>query len=147
MACILLVEDEAEIRTMLAEVLVDAGHVVVEAESGDSAALLLDGPSGFDLLVTDINMPGRLDGLGLAARFRESHAVRPILYITGRPDALREVPMRPNREAALFKPYGLLSLVAIVGTMLAAAPAEADRQGRPDLALLPHVLQTAPTAT
>jgi len=91
MACILLVEDEAEIRAMLAEVLADAGHEVVEADSGDSAALLLDGPANFDLLVTDITMPGLLDGIGLAALFRALHASRPILYITGRPDALRRV--------------------------------------------------------
>ena len=147
MACILLVEDEADIRTMLAEVLVDAGHEVAEAETGDSAAMLLEEHAGFDLLVTDINMPGFLDGIGLAARFRKRHATRPILYITGRPDALRQVAMRPNREAALFKPYGLLSLVATVKTMLAAAAAEAGLQSCPDAVPLPHGPQTVLTAT
>lgn len=49
MACILLVEDEAEIRFMLAEVLVHAGHRVVEADSGDAAALLLTTRDDFDL--------------------------------------------------------------------------------------------------
>ena len=63
MACILLVEDEAEIRLMLAEVLADAGHAVVEADSGDAAALLLQNREDFDALVTDITMPGRLDGI------------------------------------------------------------------------------------
>ncbi len=147
MACILLVEDETDIRTMLAEVLTDAGHEVAEAENGDAAALLLDGHAGFDLLVTDINMPGLLDGIGLAARFRRRHALRPILYITGRPDALRDVPMRPNREAALFKPYGLLSLVATVRTMLVAVPPEAGRQAYPDSAPPPLGAQTVLTST
>ncbi len=136
MACILLVEDEADIRTVLAEVLVEAGHEVVEAETGDCAALLLDGSADFDMLVTDVNMPGLLDGIGLAVHFRKRHAVRPILYVTGRPDALRQVAMRPNREAALFKPCGLLSLVATVRTMLAAA--EAERRACPDQAYLLH---------
>jgi DNA-binding response OmpR family regulator len=131
MACILLVEDEAEIRTMLAEVLADAGHEVVEADSGDSAALLLDGPVSFDLLVTDITMPGLLDGIGLGALFRTLHASRPILYITGRPDALRKVPMRPNREAVLLKPYVLLPLAATVRAMLAAAAPEAGLRSCP----------------
>lgn len=126
MACILLVEDEAEIRLMLAEVLMDAGHVVVEADNGDSAALLLDTRTDFDVLVTDINMPGHLDGIGLAKRFRELHVHRPILYVTGRPDALRKTRLRPNREAALFKPYGLLLLVTTVHAMLAGALAGAD---------------------
>ena len=147
MACILLVEDEADIRTMLTEVLSDAGHEVAEAETGDSALLLLDGDAGFDLLVTDINMPGRLDGIGLAAHFRKRHPAHPILYITGRPDALRNVTMRPGREAALFKPYGLLSLVATVRTMLAAVPSEAGRQAYPDPALPLHGSQTVLIAT
>lgn len=134
MACILLVEDEADIRTVMAEVLEEAGHEVVEAETGDAAALLLDRSAGFDMLVTDINMPGLLDGIGLAACFRKRHAARPILYVTGRPDALRQVAMRPNREAALFKPCGLLSLVATVRTMLAAAAGEAERRTCPDQA-------------
>ena len=146
MACILLVEDEGDIRTVMAEVLADAGHEVVEAETGDSAALLLDGSAGFDMLVTDINMPGFLDGIGLAARFRTRHDVRPILYVTGRPDALRQVPMRPNREAALFKPYGLLSLVATVKAMLSAAALEAERRACPDQAMLLHGSKMARTA-
>ena len=126
MACILLVEDEAEIRLMLAEVLADAGHAVVEADSGDAAALLLQNREDFDALVTDITMPGRLDGIGLAKRFRELHSSRPILYVTGRPDALRNTPLRLNREAALLKPYGLLMLVATVQAMLAATLSGAD---------------------
>ena len=121
MACILLVEDEADIRTMLAEVLADAGHEVVEADTGDNAASLLKTRSDFDMLLTDINMPGRLDGVALAACFRARHSHRPILYVTGRPDALRHTALRPNREAALLKPHGLLKLVVTVQAMLAFA--------------------------
>ena len=146
MACILLVEDEADIRTILAEVLEEAGHEVIEAETGDAAALLLDSSADFDMLVTDINMPGFLDGIALAARFRKLHAVRPILYVTGRPDALRQVAMRPDREAALFKPHGLLSLVATVRTMLAAAAMDAERRACPDQAPSPHNPPMALTA-
>ena len=121
MAYILLVEDEADIRLMLAEVLADAGHKIVEADTGDAAALLLEKRSDFDALVTDINMPGQLDGIGLAKRFRTLHSHRPILYVTGRPDALRHTMLQPNREAALLKPHGLLKLVTTVHAMLAAA--------------------------
>lgn len=123
---VLLTEDEKEIRSLLAEVLADAGYEVVEAESGDAAALLMDHPDAFDVLVTDIHMPGRLSGLDLGRRFRERHARSPILYVTGRPDAMRGVPMRPNREVVLFKPHGLLALVATVQAMLAAGFVGAD---------------------
>ena len=144
MACLLLVEDEADIRSVLVEVLVDAGHEVVEAETGDSAALLLDKSASFDMLVTDINMPGFLDGIGLAKRFRSCHATRPILFVTGRPDALRQVPLRLNRDAALIKPYGLLSLVFTVQTMLAASESASEDDG-PDPAPSSHNPRTVLT--
>lgn len=126
MTRVLLTEDDEDIRSMLAEVLVDAGYEVVEAESGDAAALLIDRPNVFDVLVTDIHMPGRLNGRDLGRRFREQHARSPILYVTGRPDAMRGVPMRPNRESVLFKPHGLRALVATVQAMLAAEFADVD---------------------
>lgn len=126
MARVLLTEDEEEIRSLLAEVLIEAGHEVVEAESGDAAALLMDEPDVFDVLVTDVHMPGRLSGLDLGRRFRERHAHSPILYVTGRPDAMRGVAMCPNRDVVLFKPHGLRVLVATVQAMLAAGFVGAD---------------------
>ena len=101
---VLLTEDEQELRSMLAEVLIEANYEVVEAASGDAAALLLDCPNGFDVLVTDIHMPGRLDGLALGRRFRAHYVQSPILYMTGRPDAMRGVRLHPDREAVLLKP-------------------------------------------
>lgn len=116
---ILLTEDEPELRSMLADALIEADYRVVEAASGDAAAVLLNSSETFDVLVTDIHMPGRLDGLALGRRFRARYAQNPILYMTGRPDAMRGVELHPDREAVLFKPYGLLVLVATVRTLLA----------------------------
>jgi CheY-like chemotaxis protein len=62
---VLLTEDEHELRSMLAHTLIEADYKVVEADSGDAAAGLLKGSDRFDVLVTDIHMPGRLDGLAL----------------------------------------------------------------------------------
>lgn len=126
MTRVLLAEDEGEIRSMLAEVLSSAGYEVVEADSGDAAAALMDYPDVFDVLVTDIHMPGQLNGLDLGRRFRARYARNPILYVTGRPDAMRGVKMRPNREVLLLKPHGLRVLVATVQAMLATRFAGAD---------------------
>ncbi len=115
---VLLTENEQELRSMLAEVLIEADYEVVEAASGDAAALLLDCPNGFDVLVTDIHMPGRLNGLDVGRRFRARYARSPILYMTGRPDAMRGVRLHLDREAVLFKPHGLLALVATVQAMV-----------------------------
>lgn len=118
---VLLAEDDQDLRSLLAEMLAGADCEVVEADSADAAALLVDCPDGFDVLVTDIHMPGRLDGLDLGRRFRARHARNPILYMTGRPEAMRGVRLRPDREAVLFKPCGLLALVATVQAMTEAS--------------------------
>ncbi len=116
---VLLAEDNQELRSLLAEALIDADCEVVEAESSDAAALLVDCPDGFDVLVTDIHMPGRLNGLGLGRLFQARHARTPILYMTGRPDAMCGVRLRPDREAVLFKPCRLSALVTTMRVMVA----------------------------
>lgn len=55
---VLLVEDEPLIRLLAAEVLHDEGFEVVEAADGTQAISLIDSPDGFDLLLTDMHMPG-----------------------------------------------------------------------------------------
>ena len=62
MTCILVVEDETEIREMLVEVLRNEGFQIVEAATADAAIELLDIAS-LRLVVTDINLPGRRDGI------------------------------------------------------------------------------------
>jgi two-component system, cell cycle sensor histidine kinase and response regulator CckA len=117
-ARILVVEDEEEIRFMLAEVPADARHDVIEAESGDAASVLLDGVGALDALVTDVHMPGRLNGLSLGRQFRARYPDTPILYVTGSPDALATVPMRKDTEIVLAKPYRLRGLVDRIEAML-----------------------------
>ncbi len=116
---VLLVEDDRDLRSLLADLLAGADCEVVEAGSGDAAAVLVDGPGGFDVLVTDIHMPGRLDGLDLGRRFRAPHAGNPVVYMTGRPEAVRGVRLRADCEAVLFKPCGLSALVTTMQAMVA----------------------------
>jgi CheY-like chemotaxis protein len=63
---ILVVEDEVLIRLHLAEELRDAGYTVIEAASGDEAMTLLSSVDDVGLVVTDIRMPGNVDGSALA---------------------------------------------------------------------------------
>ena len=58
---VLLVEDEGLIRLMIAETLRDEGFDVVQAENGDEVISLLDQVDSFDVLFTDLQMPGKLD--------------------------------------------------------------------------------------
>jgi CheY-like chemotaxis protein len=63
----LVVEDEVLIRLHLAEELRDAGYTVIEAASGDEAMTLLSSVDDIGLVLTDIRMPGNVDGTALAA--------------------------------------------------------------------------------
>ena len=63
---VLLVEDEALIRILGVDMLEDAGFVVFEAVGADEAMVILAEQDGIDLLFSDIDMPGSMDGLELA---------------------------------------------------------------------------------
>src|SRR4051794_2029879 len=120
MARLLVVEDEDEIRSIVVELLQEAGYEVIAAASGDHASVLLQTTPGFDALVTDIHMPGRLDGLALARLFRKEYPESPILYVTGNPGALRHTAICSGKAAVLPKPYWLAALIRALGSLLAA---------------------------
>lgn len=79
----LLVEDEGIIRLVAAETLRDAGFAVVEAWDGDEAARLLNRVDGFDVLFTDVRMPGTLDGIDVAVHARRREPAIPVLVVSG----------------------------------------------------------------
>ncbi len=69
-AIILVVEDEVLIRMMMATELRAAGFAVLEAANADEALKVLRSSEPVDLMVTDIRMPGTMDGIRLAALVR-----------------------------------------------------------------------------
>jgi DNA-binding response OmpR family regulator len=115
---VLVVEDEGLIRLILAEALEAAGYRVIEADTGDEAARLLDGPGGFDLVVTDIQMPGALDGVAVGRHARARHPGIPVIYATGRPESMAGMGSLGPREALLRKPYGPREVLATVRALL-----------------------------
>lgn len=78
---ILLVDDDLDLRLVLKEQLVTAGHVVTEAENGKIALAILKGRS-FDLVITDIDMPEK-NGLQLLAEVRRFYPQLPVIVMTG----------------------------------------------------------------
>ena len=110
--CVLVVEDEPLILMMLVEELVDAGFAVREATTGDQAVQVIEHMDvPISLLVTDIHMPGDRDGVALAAYLKGRQPDVPIIYTTGRPDALCAVDHLGSREFLMRKPYVLAELV------------------------------------
>ena len=117
--CILLVEDEWLIRVMIAEELVEGGFAVREAADSDEAsALIAADPSAFTLLVTDIHMPGSLDGIGVARLLRAHCPDIPVIYATARPDVLNELQPLGPREVLLCKPFATSALLTAVRRLL-----------------------------
>jgi PAS domain S-box-containing protein len=84
-ARVFLVEDEAPLRKMMREILKSAGFTVTSASSGEQALqMILDAGQEFDVLVTDVVLPG-ISGPDLVERLTEQSACR-VLYISGYTD-------------------------------------------------------------
>lgn len=99
---VLVVDDEPLILMDLADTLADAGFAVVEASNADTAVRMFEGGLVVDMLVTDVDMPGKLNGLGLAAYVALSRPEIKIVITSGRVslgDGL------PPGAAFLPKPY------------------------------------------
>ncbi len=101
---VLVVEDEFLIRMTLAEVLADEGYVVMEAGSGDDALQVLHANPAIAVLLTDIQLPGSLDGRALARKAREGRPDLPVLFMTGRSPAAGSG-QPDSRAATIAKPY------------------------------------------
>jgi len=108
---VLIVDDEPLIRLYVRGVLEDAGHLTKEASNAEDALKLIE-EDGITLVVTDIDMPGGMDGLALA---REVRATRPniaVIVTSGRhlprPDEM------PSDARFLSKPFSQERLIALV---------------------------------
>ncbi|MBV9571095.1 MAG: response regulator [Alphaproteobacteria bacterium] len=81
----LVVEDEWLVRMELADALTDAGWNVVEAPTGEAALEYLGQGRQFHLLVTDIRLPGPVDGWTVAERYRAADPHIVVIYCSGNP--------------------------------------------------------------
>lgn len=112
-AKVLLVEDEALIREVMAEVLEEEGFDVTATCTGDEAAILL-AENGFAVLLTDVTMPGSIDGIGLAEHARQVHPGLPVVFVSGRPDSEVRARRLAGPTAFFAKPYDIAMLVCAI---------------------------------
>ena len=110
---VLVVEDEPVVRGVLIEVLHDLGYHALEAMDGREALSLLRGHWQLDLLITDVGLPGGMNGRQLADLAREQRPALKVLFVTGYADAA-----------------GLLGDVLEPGMALIAKPFEAGNLAR-----------------
>ena len=81
---VLVVEDEMLLRLRAVDMVEDAGFTPVEAMGADEAVAILESRSDIALLFTDIQMPGGMDGLGLAHAVHERWPPIKIILVSGR---------------------------------------------------------------
>jgi DNA-binding response OmpR family regulator len=79
---VLVVEDDPLIREFVVEALREEGFDVIHAADGEQA-LAWCGRRAADVLVTDVRLPGKVDGWQIAERCREHHPELPVIYTTG----------------------------------------------------------------
>ena len=115
---VLVVEDEILIRMMVSESLRQAGCEVVEAASADEALEVLELSASPDVLVTDVKMPGSVDGLELASRVRKTLPGLKVVITSGHALAQNTFGLA---DAFLAKPFGLDQLVGQVRALVDAA--------------------------
>jgi CheY-like chemotaxis protein len=80
---VLVIDDDPTIRMLVAEVLGDSGYAVIEAPDGPTGLKLLESNARIDLLITDVGLPGGMNGRQVADAARVSRPALKVLFITG----------------------------------------------------------------
>ena len=113
---ILLAEDEEQVLEVLKQTLKRAGHTIVAANSGDVAHAILKSDTAFDLMITDMVMPGDLQGDDLAHAAREIVPGLPVIFISGYADEKTQTPgsSTESSELRLTKPVRRDDLLSAV---------------------------------
>lgn len=129
-ARILVVEDNKDVRLAVVDMLSGWGYRLVAAESPDAAAAILEHDSAFDLLFTDIVMPGTMSAIELADLARRLNPAIAILLTSGY--ARNLIPTRDGPDYQMIaKPYRGEELAAKVRAVLAARPPAVAPAPRP----------------
>ena len=80
---VLVIDDEASVRSLIVDVLTDGGYHVIEAADGPSGLKVLQSDLRIDLLITDVGLPGGMNGRQVADAGRVNRPLLKILFITG----------------------------------------------------------------
>jgi PAS domain S-box-containing protein len=116
---ILVVDDEPTLRLVIAEMLQDAGYRAVVASDGKSAMRILDSQTRVDLLITDVGLPGGMNGRQVCDAARITRPALKVLFITGYAEnaAIGEGRLLPGMSV-LTKPFPMRSMIEKVRQML-----------------------------
>jgi DNA-binding response OmpR family regulator len=129
---ILLVEDELIIRMGIAGHIHGQGYAVIEAGSGDRAMNIIESGKPIDVIITDVQMPGRHDGIALALWARRNFPQIKIIIVSGATSGVVE---HLGEEGKIMpKPYDHEEIVARIETLV-GRPASPSASQRDDVAI------------
>ena len=128
---ILVVEDNDRLRAVLVRQLVELGYQVREAGEASAALAQLDVDEEIDLLLTDIVMPGTLDGCSLAREFLARRPEGKVVLTSGFPGSrFADVDGSGSALRLLDKPYRKQDLARVLRETLAGESSPGNRVGR-----------------
>jgi two-component system cell cycle sensor histidine kinase/response regulator CckA len=111
---VLLVEDEAPLRRLAQRALAAAGHEVVEAEDAEAALEAVEDGFAPEVLVSDVTMPGEMDGVALAEALRARMPGLPVILASGYAETAVGEGLAGRGVRFLEKPFRMAELVAAV---------------------------------
>jgi CheY-like chemotaxis protein len=118
-AVVLVVEDEPAVRMVIHDALSDCGYTVVETDNGQSALHIVESGIRIDLLLTDVGLPGGMNGRQLADVARQRRSDLKVLFLTGYAEnaAVGNGRMEQGMEV-MTKPFSLEAFAARVKGMI-----------------------------
>jgi PAS domain S-box-containing protein len=116
---VMIVDDEATVRMLVSETLTENSYRVLEAHDAASAMKMLSSDQSIDLLITDVGLPGHMNGRQLADAVRAVRAGLKVLFITGYAEnaAVGNGHLEPGMEI-LTKPFAMTTLASKVREIL-----------------------------
>lgn len=118
MARILIIEDCEEIQRCLAWIVKRMGHQVDIANDGDSGVVMVQSQA-FDVIVSDLHLPGKLQGVDLIKKLRELRPNTPVVVASGYPSEAFEPCKALGVTDFLVKPFELSFLSEVLERALA----------------------------
>jgi CheY-like chemotaxis protein len=115
--CILVVDDDVTARLLAVESLVDDYHVL-EAATADEAIAILAENGHVDLVLSDVRMPGTMNGFGLARWVQDHCPGMPVLLVSGDVGNNEEIKDYQSRWPLLAKPYPYERLLGQIASLL-----------------------------
>jgi PAS domain S-box-containing protein len=117
---VLLVDDEATIRVVVTDVLNELGYSVIEASDSASGLRVLQSDVRIDLLITDVGLPGGLNGRQMADAARDKRPALKVLFITGYAEnaVIGSGRLHPGMHV-LSKPFAMDQLASRIKSIIA----------------------------